>query len=162
MLLNAFTILHVAISLVAIAAGFVVLYGLLKGDRLDGWTKIFLATTIATSVTGFGFPVDHFMASHAIAILSLIALGVAVYARYPRAMIGGWRATYVISAMISLYFNVFVLVAQSFQKIPALRALAPDGSEPPFAISELVVLVAFIALTVLSVKRFRGLSASAA
>jgi hypothetical protein len=156
MFLHAFTILHVAISLVAIATGFVVLYGLLTAKRLDGWTKIFLSTTIATSVTGFGFPVDHFMASHALAILSLLALGVAVYARYPRAMIGGWRATYVIAAMVAFYFNVFVLVVQSFLKIPALHALAPEGTEPPFAIAQLVVLVAFIVLSVLAVKRFRA------
>lgn len=156
MLLTAFTILHVAISLVAIAAGFVVVYGLLNAKRLDGWTKLFLVTTILTSVTGFGFPVDHFMPSHALAIISLLALGVAVYARYPRQMAGGWRATYVISAMISLYLNVFVLVVQSFLKVPPLHALAPQGTEPPFAIAQGIVLVAFIVLGVLTVKRFRG------
>lgn len=155
MILTAYTILHVVISLVAIAAGFVVLYGLLTSQRLDRWTRFFLATTIATSVTGFGFPVDKFLPSHALAILSLIALGVAVYSRYPRAMRGGWRVTYVIAAMISLYFNMFVLIVQSFLKIPALHACAPNGNEPPFAAAQLALLVAFIVLTVLAVRRFR-------
>jgi len=155
MILTAYTILHVAISLVAIAAGFVVVKGLLTANRLDGWTRLFLITTILTSVTGFGFPVDHFMPSHALGILSLLALGVAVYARYPCQMAGGWRATYVISAIISLYFNVFVLVVQSFLKIPPLHALAPEGTEPPFAIAQGIVLVVFIVLGVLATKRFR-------
>jgi hypothetical protein len=141
-----FTIFHTLISLVGIVAGVVVLYGLLINKRYDTWTLWFLAMTVATSVTGFMFPVHHFMPSHAVGILSLIVLSVAIYARYGRHMAGHWRLTYVISAMVSLYFNMFVLVAQSFAKIPPLKALAPTQSEPPFAIAQLCVLLLFIVL----------------
>jgi hypothetical protein len=149
-----YTLVHVLISLVGIGSGSIVLFGLLIGKRLDGWTALFLVTTVATSVTGFGFPVEHIMPSHIVGILSLIALAVAIVARYARHLAGGWRRTYVITAAIALYFNVFVLVAQSFGKVPALRALAPTQKEPPFLVAQLVVMAIFIVLTVLAVKRF--------
>lgn len=151
-----FTLIHVAISLVAIGAGFVVLFGLLNGKRLDGWTATFLATTVATSVTGFFFPVHHFMPSHAVGIVSLLVLSLAIVARYRRGLVGAWRLVYVIGAMVSLYLNVFVLVAQSFMKLPVLKSLAPTGSEPPFAITQLTVLALFIVLTVVAAVRFRA------
>jgi len=151
-----FTLVHVAISLVAIGSGLVVLYGLLKASRFDGWTVIFLSTTVATSVTGFLFPVHHFMPSHAVGIVSLIALSTAIFARYRRHLAGRWRPVYVISAMFSLYLNVFVLIAQLFMKVPALKSLAPTGSEPPFAISQLAVVVLFVVLTFVAVVRFRA------
>ena len=151
-----FTMFHVTISLIAIGSGFVVLFGLLKGKEFPGWTETFLATTVATSVTGFMFPVHHFMPSHAVGIISLIVLSLALFARYRRRLEGAWGPVYVITAMIALYLNVFVLVAQAFMKIPALKSLAPTGSEPPFAISQLAVLVSFIALTVVAAIRFRG------
>src|SRR6476646_2616531 len=113
-----FTLVHVAISLAAIVAGFVVAYGLLAGKRLDGWSAFFLVTTVLTSVTGFFFPVDHFMPSHAVGIVSLLLLGVAVYARYPRHLAGSWRTAYVVGAVAALYLNVFVGVVQTFQKVP--------------------------------------------
>src|SRR6266436_1271280 len=112
MILKIYTLIHVVISLVGIFSGFVVLFGLLSGKRLDGWTDLFLATTVATSVTGFFFPVHHFMPSHAIGILSLLVLAVAIYARYARHLAGAWRAVYVISALVALYFNVFVGIVQ--------------------------------------------------
>jgi hypothetical protein len=146
---------HVAISLVAIGAGFVVSWGLLTSRRLDGWTALFLATTVLTSLTGFLFPVDHFMPSHAIAIISLVVLAAAIYARYSRRMTGKWRLVYVIGAVASFYLNFFVLVVQSFLKVPALNELAPQGNEPPFAIAQLVVLAAFVVLGVLASIRFR-------
>src|SRR5579864_4186566 len=106
MILTAFTFFHVALSLVGIVSGFVVVFGLLVSKRLDGWTALFLTTTVATSITGFLFPVHHFMPSHALGILSLIALGTAMLALYRHQLAGGWRRTYVITATLALYFNV--------------------------------------------------------
>jgi len=153
--LTTFTLAHVAISLVGIISGFVMLYGLLTAKRFEATTALFLATTVATSVTGFFFPVHHFMPSHGVGIISLLVLPIAYYARYGRHLLGNWRWTYVVAAMVSLYLNVFVLVVQSFLKVPALRALAPTGSEPPFAVAQGVVLVAFVVLTILAGRRFR-------
>jgi hypothetical protein len=148
--------LHVLLSLVGIFSGFVVVFGLLAAKRLNTWTALFLVTTVATSVTGFFLPAQHFMPSHAIGILSLIALAVAIFGRYPRRLAGAWRRIYVISAVLALYFNVFVLIAQAFQKVPALQALAPTQSEPPFAIAQLMVLVLFVVLGIAATIRFRG------
>ena len=146
---------HVVISLLGIGSGIVVLLGFLGNKRLDGWNHFFLASTILTSVTGFFLPAHKLLPSHILGILSLIALAVACVARYSKHMLGRWLKTYVITAMISLYFNVFVLIAQAFMKVPALHALAPNGSEPPFAVAQGVNLVLFIFLTVLAVKKFR-------
>ena len=152
---TALTIVHVAISLVGIGAGFVVMWGLLVSKRLNTWTAIFLAATTATSVTGFFFPIERFTPALALGILSLIVLAPALAARYYYDLVGPWRRTYVITAMIAQYFNVFVLIAQAFQKIPSLWELAPTQSEPPFAVAQLFVLVAFIAIGVVGTKRFR-------
>ncbi|MDB5332962.1 MAG: hypothetical protein JWP03_4113 [Phycisphaerales bacterium] len=154
MILTAFTFLHVVISLVGIVSGFVVVYGMLQGKRLEGWTLLFLTTTVATSVTGFFFPVHHFMPSHAVGILSLIALAIACFALYRRHLAGHWRAAYVITSVMALYFNFFVLIAQSFAKVPALHAAAPTQSEPPFAATQLAALIAFIVLAVTATIRF--------
>jgi hypothetical protein len=153
--LTAYTIFHVAISLLAILSGFVVLFGLLTNKRLEARTKFFLITTVLTSVTGFFFPVHHFMPSHGVGIISLIFLTLAIYARYARGLAGGWRKTYVITAMISFYLNFFVLIIQSFQKVAALHDLAPTQTEPPFKITQLVTLIIFIILTTLATLRFR-------
>ncbi|MDB5296509.1 MAG: hypothetical protein JWO31_2492 [Phycisphaerales bacterium] len=153
--LTAFTLFHVAISLTGIASGLVVAYGMLGARRLDGWTVLFLATTVATSVTGFLFPFQKLMPSHVVGAVSLLVLPLALYARYGRDLAGRWRATYVLAALFALYLNVFVLVAQAFQKVPALKALAPTQSEPPFALAQLVVLAGFAALTVAALIRFR-------
>jgi magnesium-transporting ATPase (P-type) len=134
----------------------VVLFGLLNGKRLDGWTAVFLATTVATSVTGFGFPFEHLSPAHKVGIISLIVLAVAVLARYAFHLASRWRWIYVISAMIALYLNVFVLIVQCFEKIPALKAMAPTQSEPPFVVSQVVVLTLFVVLTIFAVKRFAG------
>jgi hypothetical protein len=151
-----YTAAHVAISLVGIGSGLVILFGLLKGKLLSGWTGLFLASTVATSVTGFGFPVAHFLPSHGVGILSLIVLAVAIAALYPFQLSGGWRRTYVICAVVALYFNCFVLVVQSFEKVPALRALAPTQTEPPFAIAQLVVLALFVLAGIRAARRFKG------
>src|ERR1700689_1384343 len=155
-----YTLVHVVISLIGIVSGLVVMYGLLAGKRLDGWTGLFLATTVATSVSGFGFPVDHLLPSHIAGIISLVALAVAILGRYAFHRAGAWGRTYVISAAIALYLNVFVLVAQSFQKVPALKALAPTQREPPFLIAQLVVMALFVVLTIFAAKRFREEPAS--
>jgi hypothetical protein len=155
MSLATYTAAHVAISLVGIGSGLVVLFGLLKGKNFRGWAGLFLATTVATSVTGFGFPVEHFLPSHGVGILSLIALVGAIAALYRFRLAGGWRRTYVICAMVALYLNCFVLVVQSFEKVDALKALAPTQSEPPFAIAQLVVLALFVFAGIQAAKRFR-------
>ena len=149
-----FTLLHVLISLVGIGSGLVVLYGLLTAKRLDRWTALFLVTTVTTSVSGFGFHFDHLLPSHKVGILSLIVLTIAIAAHYGLRMSGLWRPVYVISAAIALYFNVFVLVVQSFEKVPVLKSLAPTQKEPPFAVAQLLVLAVFVTLTVLALKRF--------
>jgi hypothetical protein len=147
---------HVAISLVGIFTGVVVLLGWLASKRQEGWTAVFLATTVATSVTGFLLPADRFLPSHAFGIISLVVLAIAIHALYSKRLAGGWRTAYVVTAAIALYLNVFVLVVQSFQKISALNALAPTQSEPPFAVTQLTVLVLFVVLTFLATRRFRS------
>ncbi|WP_165253184.1 hypothetical protein [Paludisphaera soli] len=148
------TVVHVAISLAAIASGFVVLFGLIAGKRRDGWTAFFLATTVATSITGFFFPITRLTPGLVLGAISLVVLAVAVYARYARRLAGAWRPVYVVASMTALYFNVLVLIVQSFQKAPALRALAPTQSEPPFLVAQLATLAAFLVLGALAVRRF--------
>jgi len=138
--LATFTLFHVAISVLGIIAGLVVVGGLLAGASLDGWTLVFLVTTILTSVTGFGFPSTAILPSHVVGGLSLVVLAVCVTARYLQHLSGVWRATFVISAVTALYFNVFVLVVQLFAKTPALQELAPTQSEAPFAVTQALVL----------------------
>jgi len=150
-----YTIVHVLISVVGIFTGLIVLFGMLAGKRLDGWTKWFLITTVLTSVTGFFFPFHGFTPAIGLGIISLLVLAVAIYARYPRQLAGHWRWIYVVGAVISFYFNVFVGVVQSFEKIPALHALAPTQIEPPFKLTQLVVLALFAVLTIVAAIRFR-------
>src|SRR5215510_8471558 len=154
--LETFTLVHVVLSLVGIASGLLVLGGLLAGKPLDGLTALFLTTTVATSATGYGFPVEHLLPSHVVGAISLVVLALAIYARYARHLAGRWRSTYVICAVAALYFNVFVLVVQSFMKVPSLHDAAPTQSEPPFAITQLVVLATFVVLGVLAVRRFKA------
>ena len=154
--LPAFTILHVAISLAAIASGFVVLFGMIADRRLDGWTAFFLATTVATSVTGFGFPIKGMTPGIAFGLISLLVLAAVIYARYARHLAGIWRRVYVLGEVFALYLNFVVLIVQSFQKVAVLHALAPKQTEPPFVVAQLVSLVAFFVLGTLAVKRFRA------
>jgi hypothetical protein len=156
MILGAFTLFHVALSLIGIGAGFVVAYGLLVSKRYDGWTKLFLVTTVATSATGFLFPVHKFLPSHVVGIVALMALGIAVLARYRYRLAGGWQRTYAITAVIALYLNTFVLVVQLFEKVPALKALAPTQSEPPFQFAQLAVLLIFTLLGIRAAMKFHG------
>jgi hypothetical protein len=155
MTISTFTLVHVLISLVGIGSGFVVVYGLLTGKRFDGWTAIFLVTTILTSLTGFLFPVEHVLPSHIVGATSLVALAVAVLARHGRHMERSWRWIYVVCAVLALYFNVFVAVVQSFLKIPAIHTWAPTQKEPPFLVAQLLVLAIFVVIGIFAVKKFR-------
>jgi hypothetical protein len=154
MSLTTFTVLHTIISLVAIVSGIIVAVGMLSAKRLPTWTAIFLATTILTSVTGFIFPFTSLKPSHIFGAISLVLLALALAGLYAFKLAGPWRRVYVITAVVSLYLNVFVLVVQSFQKVPFLASLAPTQSEPPFAVAQLVVLVAFIWLGFKAVRGF--------
>jgi len=153
-----FTKIHVVISLIAIFAGFVVMFGLLTSKRLDRWTALFLITTVLTSVTGFFFPFHGFTPAIAVGILSLLVLAIAIFAYYGWRLAGASRWIYVVTSMLALYLNVFVLIVQLFQKVPALKALAPTQTEPPFQIAQLGALVIFVVLTVLAAIRFRPVS----
>jgi hypothetical protein len=149
-----FTQLHVLLSLVGIGAGLIVLIGLLGGRRNGFWTALFLITTVLTSVTGFAFPNAHITPGIALGVLSLVALALAIPALYVFHLAGGWRRTYVITACIALYFNVFVLVAQLFKHVPFLTALDPTQSGPPFLIAQVVTLGIFVWLTIRAAKKF--------
>ncbi len=153
MSLQTFTLIHVLISLAGIASGLVVMYGFLTNKRLDGWTAVFLTTTTLTSLTGFLFPFMGMTPAIMVGIISLVVLAVTIVTRYPLHL--AWRKTYVITACAALYFNVFVLVVQSFEKVPQLKAIAPTQKEPPFAITQIAVLVLFVVLTTFAVKKFR-------
>ena len=153
--LEQFTYLHVFLSLVGIAAGIFIVFGLLTSRKLPILSALFLVTTAATSLTGFLFPFKGVTPGIILGILSLIVLILAIVALYVGKLAGAWRGTYVISACVAFYFNFFVLIAQSFAKVPALHAIAPTQASPALGITQLAVLVIFILLTVRSFKKFR-------
>ena len=150
-----FTTLHVVISLIAIASGLFVLAGMLRARGLPGWTALFLLTTILTSVTGFMFPIGGLTPGIVVGLISIVVLAVALAALYLKRLGGAWRWIYVVTALVALYLNVFVLIVQSFQKVPALQKLAPTQSEPPFLIAQGVVLFAFLVLGTQAARKFR-------
>ena len=150
-----FTILHAAISLIAIASGLIVLAGMLRARRLPGWTAVFLVTTILTSVTGFMFPINGLTPAIVFGLISIVILVIALAALYLKHLSGAWRWIYVTTALVALYLNVFVLIVQSFQKLPALQKLAPTQSEPPFLIAQAVALIAFLILGAMAARKFR-------
>jgi hypothetical protein len=156
------TFVHVVLSLIGILSGFVVVFGLFASKRFDGWTAVFLASTVLTSVTGFFFPFHRLLPSHILGILSLIALAIAIPSRYSFHLAGAWRRTYVVTAVIAFYFNFFVLVVQLFQKVPALKALAPTQSEPPFVVAQVGALALFVVFGVVATMRFHTEPAVAA
>jgi hypothetical protein len=128
---------------------------LLASERLGGWTKRFLTSAVATTVTGFFFPFHGLTPAFKLGIISAVVLAITIYARYPKNLIGPWRWIYVIGAVISLYFNVFVLIVQSFEKVPALHAMAPTQTEQPFKLTQVVVLAFFMLFTIIAAIRFR-------
>ena len=154
--MTTFTLIHVGISLAAILSGFAVLCGMLAAKRLDGWTAVFLVTTVLTSATGFFFPFHGVTPAIVVGIISLVVLAAAIFARYARSLSGAWRKTYVVTSVLALYFNVFVLIVQAFQKIPALKNIAPTQNDPPFKVTQLVVLVTFLVLGIFAAIRFRA------
>jgi hypothetical protein len=151
---SVFTTLHVVISLVAIATGIVVFYGMVAGRRMEGWTALFLLTTVLTSVTGFMFPAVSVGPPFIFGVISLVVLAAAIPARYTFHLIGPWRPIYIVGALIALYLNVVVLIVQSFQKLAFLQPLAPTQSEPPFLAVQIVVLIAFVVFGWMAVRRF--------
>ncbi|MDR3619059.1 MAG: hypothetical protein P4L85_06875 [Paludisphaera borealis] len=153
--MSTFTLIHVAISLAAIVSGFIVVFGMIAGKRFDRWTAFFLATTVATSVTGFMFPIHGMTPGLALGLISLLVLAPVIYARYSRRLSGVWRRVYVVGAVFAFYLNFLVLIVQSFQKVPALKSLAPNQTEPPFVAAQLVAMAAFVVLGALAAKRFR-------
>jgi hypothetical protein len=152
---STFTLVHVVLSLVGILSGVPVLVGMLGAKRRPAWTALFLAATIATSVSGFFFPITSFGPSHIVGVLSLVALAVALLARYVNRLSGASRWIYVTAAMLALYLNVFVGIVQAFQKLAFLQALAPTQSEPPFFYTQLAALAIFVVLAIVAVIRFR-------
>jgi hypothetical protein len=154
MSIASFTLLHVIISLVGIVSGLIVLFAMMGGKQSGGWTELFLVATIATSVTGFLFPITGFGPPEIVGIISLVVLAVALLALYGQHLAGAWRWIYIVSAAVALYLNVFVSVAQAFQKVSFLQPLAPTQSEPPFLVAQVVVMIAFIVLGYLAVRRF--------
>ena len=158
--LSTFVLVHVIVSLVGIAAGFVVMFGMLGSNRMPGWTALFLLLTILTSATGFLIPPlvsEKLLPSHIIGALSLLLLAIACFALYGQRLSGSWRWIYVLTALLAQYFNVFVLVIQSFLKVPALHALAPSvpPAEPPFAVAQGIVLVFFVIVIIGAIRRYR-------
>ncbi len=149
-----FTALHVLLSLIGILSGLVVLFGLLTAKPMNDWTLLFLATTLLTSVTGCLFSFRGFTPALGVGILSMFILAVTIAARYGFHFAGGWRWIYVVGAVAALYFNSFVLVVQSFLKIPVLHMLAPNGSQPAFTLTQGIVLVFYLVTGFLAVKRF--------
>jgi hypothetical protein len=156
----AFTQFHVILSLIGILSGLVVAFGMLDARRLPAMTALFLTTTVATSATGFMFHFASFGPPEIVGVISLLVLAVALLALFSYQLAGQWRLIYVVAALLALYLNVFVGVVQTFQKVPFFHALAPTQTEPPFKIAQGIVLLAFIALGVAAVKKFRPATAN--
>ena len=152
---SAFTLFHVVVSLIAIVTGIIVAVAMLGSKTTNGWTAIFLATTALTSITGFLFPSDKVLPSHIVGAVSLVVLIIAIVALYGYRLTRSWRWIYVVSALVALYLNVFVLVAQAFLKVAILHALAPTQSDPGFIVAQLIVLALFVVLGIRAVRRFR-------
>jgi len=154
MSISTFTFVHTALSLVGIFAGLIVLFGMFSSKRLEGWTAVFLFTTVLTSVTGFFFPVDRILPSHVVGVISLVVLAVTLAALYLYRLAGRWRGLYVATAVFALYLNVFVGVVQAFGKVPFLNAIAPTQKDLPFIVAQGVVLLIFIYLGIKAVRSF--------
>jgi hypothetical protein len=160
--ITTFTLIHTVLSLIGIFAGLVVVGGLVAGKRLDGWTGLYVVTTVLTNVTGFGFPFVKFLPSHAVGVLSLVVLAVVIVARYVKHLAGAWRGVYVVTTVLALYLNVFVLINQLFLRLPALIVAAPHQKEPPFVVTQVLVLVMFLWLGKAALKGFHGETAAMA
>jgi hypothetical protein len=154
--ITTFTLIHVVLSLAGLVTGLAAAGGLVAGQRLPRWTTVFLVTTIATNVTGYGFPFVTLLPSHIVGGISLLVLAVVLVAHHVKHFAGRWRSTYAAGVVLTTYLNAFVLVAQLFRRIPALIVSAPTQSEPPFAVTQLLVLALFVWLGRAAVKGFRA------
>jgi len=150
-----FTFIHVALSLIGIGAGFFVMFELLTSRPLRILTALFFLSTIGTSLTGFLFPNKTVTPGIVLGVLSMIVLILALFAKHAKKLAGPWRPTYVVSVCFAFYFNFFVLVAQAFAKVPALKQVAPTMASPAFGLAQLVLLFIFVLLTIRAVKRYR-------
>ena len=160
MSIHAFTLVHVVITLIAIVSGLIVVFGMLGSHRLAGWTALFMLTTVLTSVTGFMFPIHGMTPALAVGIVSMVVAAIALLALYGKHLSGAWRWIYIVAAIAALWFNVFVLIVQSFQKLPFLHALAPTQSnEPPFIIAQTAALVLLVVIGIIAAIKFRPLPA---
>jgi hypothetical protein len=148
--MSTFTLIHVAISLIGIAAGLVVVYGFVAGKKLPGWNAVFLLMTILTSVTGFFFPFHGIDPAIVVGVISLVVLAVAVLAWNKK-----WTKTYIVTATIAEFFNVLVLIVQSFEKIAPLHELAPKGTEPITNVAKVLALILFVVLAWVAIRRGR-------
>jgi hypothetical protein len=153
---------HTWLSLIALATGVVVIIALIRGRAMPAWTAVFLLTTVATSATGFALPFERVLPSHIVGGIALVVLAIALLAQYRFRLTGAWRWVYAVAAIASVYLLAFVGVAQAFLKVPALKALAPTGSEPAFAVTQLMVLAVFVAFAVAAVRTARRAGATAA
>lgn len=160
MFATAFTSIHTMLSLVAIVAGIGVMLMLLNNRNPNAGTLVFLIAAIATSVTGFLFPFTRFLPSHGVGVICLVLFVPALLAQYKYHFAGAWRWVYAVCMAVNVYFLFFVLVAQLFNKVPSLNALAPTQSEPPFAVAQLILLAIFVWLIWRSAKNFRGPAAA--
>jgi hypothetical protein len=149
-----FTLIHVLLSLIALVAGVVVVIGLIGARRSEHWTALYLITAVLTNATGFGFASAHILPSHILGALSLVVLLLAILGFYVFRLAGAWRWIYAVGAVMALFFDVFVAIAQAFAKIPSLHVLAPTQSEPPFLIAELINLAIFVVLVILAARKF--------
>lgn len=154
MMLTAYTIVHTIISLVGVLSGLFLLYGMLTSKPSDFWTATFFTSQVATDLTGFAFPFHGLKPSYVVGVISLVLLLLAIYALYSRHLAGAWRKVYVVAAVMALYLDVFVTIVQSFLKIPFLHDMAPTQTEPPFKLTQLVVLVIFVGLGVAATIEF--------
>lgn len=148
---------HVGISFVGIFTGLIVIYGMIRNECMRGWTAIFLATTLLTTLTGFLFPITVFTPALGVGIVSTVVLAVCLAAIYGFRLTGRWRAIYVVTAIVAQWLNCFVLVVQAFLKVDALNVLAPNGNEPPFLIAQAVMLALFVVAGFLALRRFHPL-----
>lgn len=156
MSIETFTFVHVVISLVGIMTGFIVVALMLHSAPIAGWNAFFLVSTILTSVTGYFFPITTGLTpAHVVGAISLVILAVALFALYGKKLVGRWRAIYVVTAVAALWLNSFVTIVQSFNKFAYLNKFAPTGSEPPFAVTQGIVLILFIVMGVAAVRRYR-------
>jgi len=162
MILHIYTIVHTLISLIAIFTGLIVVFGMIGGKRLDGWTRWFLITAVLTTATGFFFPFHGVTPAIILGIISIPFLALTIFARCSKQLAGAWRWIYVVGAVMSLYFNLFVLVVQLFEKVPGLHAIAPTQTESPFKLAQLALLISSILLGIVAVVRFRPEPARAA